>query len=189
VTKKEQSRPTDANILHTSDAESAPLDETLILRSKKSTPQEPKEEPLQSLKKGNKQQLQQEEKQAIKQEIQEAPKNQSRQEISQESQSLKARQNESIKATPLFKAQQSVVLTTEQLVSTKLNTIEVKTPKQKADETLKLLLHGKKEAKKEAGLTPDFSVATAKVIAPTPTTHKSQDLASLLHAKREDTEA
>jgi len=85
-----------------------------------------------------------------------------------------------IKTIPLFKAQVSQELTTQQLVNAKLTTVEVKTPKQKADETLKMLLRGDKVSKKESGFTADFSVATARVLAPTATTQVAKNLESLL---------
>ena len=73
--------------------------------------------------------------------------------------------------TPLFKAQQAEVVhqTTEQLVQTKVNNVSStnqKTSKDKADETLKLLLRGENKSTASDLLTSDFSVATAKVIAP-----------------------
>ncbi|MCF6309817.1 MAG: flagellar hook-length control protein FliK [Sulfurimonas sp.] len=75
-----------------------------------------------------------------------------------------------IKSTPLFKAGASVEhTTTQQIVEVKANSslkVEQKTPKDKADETLKLLLRGEKPSMMNSSLTTDFSVATAKVIAP-----------------------
>jgi flagellar hook-length control protein FliK len=85
-----------------------------------------------------------------------------------------------IKTTPLFKAQASSEISTEQLVNAKTTSLEVKTPKQKADETLKLLLRGDKVTKSELNMTADFSVATAKVIAPTAATEATKNLESLL---------
>ncbi|UCN00365.1 flagellar hook-length control protein FliK [Sulfurimonas sp. SWIR-19] len=95
------------------------------------------------------------------------------------------------KQTPLFKAQSSVAeITTQQIVDTKVNTLTIdKTPKQKADDTLKLLLRGEKITKNESGLTADFSVATAKVMVAPPHTSKEAEksLASLLqNDKSED---
>jgi len=56
-----------------------------------------------------------------------------------------------IKSTPLFKAQVQKEHTTEQLVHTKIATkVEQKTPKQKADETLKSLLKGDKQENTES---------------------------------------
>ena len=91
-----------------------------------------------------------------------------------------------IKSTPLFKAQVSNELTTEQIVNTKINRADVKTPKTKADETLKMLLRGDKANKKEGSFTADFSVATARVIAPQATTNTSKNLESLLHGDTSD---
>ena len=70
------------------------------------------------------------------------------------------------KDTPLFKAQTQREHTTEQLVATKAFKVEEKTPKTRADETLKLLLRGEKPSQVNPALTADFSVTTAKVIAP-----------------------
>ncbi len=89
-----------------------------------------------------------------------------------------------VKATPLFKAQATVEhTTTEQIVQVKANSslkVEQKTPKDKADETLKLLLRGEKPSMKNPALTADFSVATAKVIAPNATTDISKSIEALL---------
>ncbi len=73
-----------------------------------------------------------------------------------------------LKQTPIFKAQNRVeVVTTEQIVLAKqFQPLEEKTPKQRADNTLKLLLRGEKPTQSSANLTADFSVSTAKVIAP-----------------------
>ncbi|MEA2073869.1 MAG: flagellar hook-length control protein FliK [Campylobacterota bacterium] len=86
-----------------------------------------------------------------------------------------------LKSTPLFKAQASKEITTEQLVNAKINTTEeVKSPKQKSDETLKMLLRGDKVTQKDTGFTADFSVATARVIAPQATTDARKNLETLL---------
>ena len=93
-----------------------------------------------------------------------------------------------IKSTPLFKAQTKIEISTEQIVNAKINTItEIQTPKQKADNTLKALLHGKKVTQKEIGFTPDFAVATARVIAPQTTTEAKKSLESLLRGEQNDT--
>ena len=86
-----------------------------------------------------------------------------------------------IKSEPLFKVQASKEITTEQLVNTKAAATEVKAPKQKAQETLKMLLRGDKAIKSEGNMTADFSVATARVIAPKATTEASKSLESLLN--------
>jgi flagellar hook-length control protein FliK len=97
---------------------------------------------------------------------------------------VKTEQKEQIavKQTPLFKAQaKPTELTTQELVSAKIETTENKKPqKQKNENTLELLLRGKKTLKNE-GMTADFSVATAKVIAPTMPKEKEQSLESLLN--------
>ena len=85
-----------------------------------------------------------------------------------------------IKATPLFKAQASTEITTQQFVTTKINTLETNVPKKRADETLKLLLRGEGASKSEKGFTADFSVATARVIAPQAPTDIGKSLESLL---------
>ncbi len=90
-----------------------------------------------------------------------------------------------LKSTPLFKAQLATEFTTQQLVQTKTNTLlkaEIKTPKAKADETLQLLLRGESITKANTTLTADFSVATAKVLAPSATTEMTKSLESLLHS-------
>lgn len=90
-----------------------------------------------------------------------------------------------IKSTPLFKAQtQSREITTEQLVQNKVAGVvksEDKSQKSRADETLKLLLRGEKPSHSSANLTADFSVATAKVIAPKAADEATKSLAKLLH--------
>jgi flagellar hook-length control protein FliK len=97
-----------------------------------------------------------------------------------------------LKSTPLFKAQTQTQAehSTEQIVQTKMQSVEQKTeqktPKQKADETLQLLLRGEKASKSESGLSADFSVATAKVIAPSATTQAGKNLESLLHGETKD---
>ena len=101
-----------------------------------------------------------------------------------------------LKSTPLFKAQKNgSELTTEQLVQTKTSSafkVEEKTPKQKADETLKLLLRGEKPQHSSLNLTADFSVATARVIAPSAMSETTKHLESLLKGEpdtKSDTQA
>lgn len=91
-----------------------------------------------------------------------------------------------IKATPLFKAQNVKEITTEQLVNTKISTLEANVPKKKADETLKLLLRGETVAKADKGFTADFSVATARVLAPQATSGVSKSLESLLRGETKE---
>jgi flagellar hook-length control protein FliK len=90
--------------------------------------------------------------------------------------------SEIINKTPLFKAAEAKEHSTEQIVVAKQFKIEQKTPKEKADETLKLLLRGEK-VKGSTNLTADFSVATAKVLAPTATTDVTKNLERLLHGE------
>lgn len=89
-----------------------------------------------------------------------------------------------VKTTPLFKAQTSFEhTTTEQIVQAKTNSLvkkEEKTPKEKADDTLKLLLRGEKTSENSSTLTADFSVATAKVIAPSAVSENQKTLERLL---------
>ena len=93
-----------------------------------------------------------------------------------------------IKATPLFKAKEKGEFTTEQLVQTKQFKVEEKTPKTRADETLKLLLRGEKPSADnvKAGMTKDFSVATARVIAPSATTEVTKSVEQLLRGDNSD---
>jgi len=92
-----------------------------------------------------------------------------------------------VKATPLFKAQSVVEhTTTEQLVQVKANSslkVEQKTQKDRADETLKLLLRGEKPTMSNPALTADFSVATANVITPAATSDAVKSLEQLLHGE------
>lgn len=90
-----------------------------------------------------------------------------------------------MKSTPIFKAQTSTEHTTEQLVQVKQFKVEEKTPKDRANETMKLLLRGEKPSQNHLSLTTDFSVATAKVIAPSATSESSKALESLLHGERD----
>ncbi len=95
-----------------------------------------------------------------------------------------------IKSTPLFKAQEKTELTTEQLVQTKQFKVEEKTPKERADETLKLLLRGEKPtAQTGLNLTSDFSVATARVIAPQAKSEVNKSLEQLLRGEASETQS
>ena len=91
-----------------------------------------------------------------------------------------------IKATPLFKAQTTKEITTEQFVNTKISTSEANIPKKKTNETLKLLLRGETTSKGDKGLTADFTVATARVIAPQATSEVSKHLESLLKGDKQE---
>lgn len=89
-----------------------------------------------------------------------------------------------LKETPLFKAQTPLQHTsTEQIVQVKAGNVtqktEQKAPKERADETLSLLLRGEKASGENASLTADFSVATAKVVAPS-APHENKNLEQLL---------
>ena len=88
-----------------------------------------------------------------------------------------------LKETPLFKAQAKTKITTQELVNVKAIISEPKNLKEKAQNTLELLLRGEKVshlADKSSALTADFSVATAKVIAPSIETKTVESLESLL---------
>jgi len=99
----------------------------------------------------------------------------------EESLQILPKQKHGVKTTtPLFKAQTQGEHTTEQLVQTKILSTEKKVPQKKVDETLKSLLSGDKALKKETTLTADFSVASAKVIAPKTTRETENSFESLL---------
>jgi hypothetical protein len=95
--------------------------------------------------------------------------------------------------TPLFKAHTpQVMATTEQTLQarefklTEASNHLKKTARERADETLKLLLRGEKVQKAETvgiNMTSDFSVATAKVIAPSAKTESQNSLESLLRGE------
>ena len=86
-----------------------------------------------------------------------------------------------IKTTLLFKAQVNNEITTQQLVNTKLNsTNNVTSTKRKNTQTLKTLLSGDKVAKINTNLTADFSVNSAKVVAPSINTDNKKPLDFLL---------
>ena len=91
-----------------------------------------------------------------------------------------------IKSTPLFKAQIPTEHTTEQVLQTKQFKVDKKTPKQKADETLKLLISGEQAIKKDVRLTSDFSVASAKLIAPEASKEVKHGLEKLLKSDNQD---
>jgi len=83
--------------------------------------------------------------------------------------------------SPFLKMQARVIQTTEQIIQGKSLKIQEKPQQKRSHETLKLLLRGEKASKKDkSGLTADFSVATARVIAPSAKTQSNQDLESLL---------
>ncbi|QSZ40618.1 flagellar hook-length control protein FliK [Sulfurimonas aquatica] len=81
-------------------------------------------------------------------------------------------------------------LTTQEIVTNRQPKVEEKSAKSRADETLKLLLRGEKSSLSiNANITADFSVATAKVIAPSATTELSKNLASLLSSDTSNSES
>ena len=75
---------------------------------------------------------------------------------------------------PLFKTETSRRVSTQELVQTKT------ARKVNSDATLSMLLRGEKVTQKEPMLTTDFSVATARVIAPQTPTKGVKSLESLL---------
>lgn len=94
-----------------------------------------------------------------------------------------------IKTLPLFVQRE---LSTEQLIQTKQHKPQLKTPKERADETLSMLLKADRhETKTDRALhlTSDFSVASAKVIAPEATKQKEErgSLESLLRGESSNT--
>ena len=108
------------------------------------------------------------------------------QEVVAKEDNKKAKVVTKIKSTPLFKAQAPTEHTTEQVLQTKQFKVEKKTPKQKADETLKSLISGENAIKKDTRLTADFSVASAKVIAPEASKEVKHGLEKLLKSDKSD---
>ena len=91
-------------------------------------------------------------------------------------------------STPQKVSTQHIIDVKHNLISKETNKdVKISLPvsrKQKADETLKLLLRGEKPQQSlNTSLTSDFSVASARVIAPTATTDISRSLESLLQNK------
>ncbi|MDY0122073.1 MAG: flagellar hook-length control protein FliK [Sulfurimonas sp.] len=97
-------------------------------------------------------------------------------------------QNQKNETLPLFKTAATPVATTEQFVQIKQiqPNSEQKEQKTKTKETLELLLRGEKVEQTNPKLTTDFSVATARVIAPSAlqtqeeTSRQTRTLESLL---------
>jgi flagellar hook-length control protein FliK len=94
---------------------------------------------------------------------------------------------EKIETLPLFKVATAQVASTEQFVQIRQiqPNSEQKEQKTKTKETLELLLRGEKVEQTNPKLTADFSVATARVIAPSPlgeeqTQRQNRTLESLL---------
>jgi len=96
------------------------------------------------------------------------------------------KQHSKVATTPLFKAQTTTEHSTEQVVQLKQLKPQENRSKSKADETLKLLLRGDKSSQVNSTLTADFSVASAKVIAPTAPTDSNKSLESLLHGDKQE---
>ncbi len=86
------------------------------------------------------------------------------------------------KETSLFKAQTKSEITTQELVSVKVVHHEP-VHKKKTEQTLELLLRGEKASHKanpQTNLTADFSVETAKVIAPSANSEATNNLQRVL---------
>ena len=93
------------------------------------------------------------------------------------------------KETPLFKAQTKSEITTQELVEVKSMQHEPIQKKKKTGQTLELLLRGEKASHKvnmQTNLTADFSVATAKVIAPGVGEKVTKNLETLLKGSESD---
>ncbi|MDF1883160.1 flagellar hook-length control protein FliK [Sulfurimonas sp. SAG-AH-194-C21] len=89
-----------------------------------------------------------------------------------------------INKIPIFKAQAISEFTTEQIVQVRQLKVDVELPKiqkKKVADTLNLLLRGEKVSKNDM-FSPDFSVATARVIAPQATTDIAKSLESLIRS-------
>ena len=84
----------------------------------------------------------------------------------------------------LFKPQENPQVTTQQIVSAQMSSKNSEAPKAKREETLTMLLRDK-SLHRESGLTADFSVATARVIAPSATKESTKGLESLLYGEGE----
>ncbi|MFT7860757.1 MAG: flagellar hook-length control protein FliK, partial [Sulfurimonas sp.] len=97
-------------------------------------------------------------------------------------------ENVKLKQTPLFQAQtKRTEISTQQFVATKSVNETQKQHKQKTENTLELLLRGEKAIKSDnPKMLSDFSVATAKVIAPSAKTQGQQNLESLLSGESSD---
>jgi flagellar hook-length control protein FliK len=109
--------------------------------------------------------------------------------VVQKSEQTKSELSQAVKNEPLLVAQSKRDVSTEEFVGVKIQSQTVRAPeskKQRADETLKLLLQGEKASSShsEKLFTPDFSTATARVIAPQAMGESDTSLESLLQ-KRE----
>jgi len=93
-------------------------------------------------------------------------------------------------AIPLFKLQKQREISTQQFVSAKTQRTPdnmITTQGRKSDATLKQLLQGKVAARQASSvLTNDFSVATAKIIAPAVTNKATKNLEFLLKGEKSD---
>jgi len=93
-------------------------------------------------------------------------------------------------AIPLFKLQKQREISTQQFVSAKTQRTPdnmITTQGRKSDATLKQLLQAKAVVKQDRTvLTNDFSVATAKIIAPAVTNKTTKNLESLLKGEKSD---
>lgn len=90
---------------------------------------------------------------------------------------------------PIFQEKQKTEFSTAELIQAreiKEFKVETKTPKSRADETLRLLLSGNK-TEKSSSLISDISVASAKVIMPEMKNEITKGLESLLHIEPSET--
>ena len=96
-------------------------------------------------------------------------------------------QTNELKTTPMAKAQTNFEYSTQEIISKRQIKTDDKTPKSRANETLQSLLRGEKPSQINPSFTADFSVETARVIAPSATTEVTKNLESLLHGDKTET--
>ena len=100
-------------------------------------------------------------------------------------------QKQKLQETPLFKAQQKTEISTQELVNVKTLKQEPIHKKEKVQNSLELLLHRDKSSQNSTTVTPltaDFSVATAKVIAPSLKRVPTKNLEALLKTSKSKSE-
>ena len=100
-------------------------------------------------------------------------------------------QKQKLQETPLFKAQQKTEISTQELVNVKTLKQEPLHKKEKIQNSLELLLHRDKASQNNTTATPltaDFSVATAKVIAPSVNRASTKNLEALLKTSKSKSE-
>jgi len=100
-------------------------------------------------------------------------------------------QKQELQEIPLFKAQQKTEISTQELVNVKTLKQEPLHKKEKVENSLELLLRTDKASQNSTTATPltaDFSVATAKVIAPSVRTVSTKNLEALLKTSKSKSE-